>query len=77
MDKKEIRYFIILFVCSIILWPLLDYCTTLITNEVFEYSVYEHVLEPVIFSFLITLIFMFGLNNKCNDIKINKKNSKK
>ena len=62
MDKNIRNYFIPLLVCGLILWPSLDYCTSLLTEELFEYSVYDHILEPVVFAFLMTLVFMFNLN---------------
>lgn len=74
MDKNIRNYFMPIFVCGLILWPVLDYCTSLLTEEIFEYSVYDHILEPVIFAFLMTLVFMFNINNfQCEVKKTNKK----
>ena len=70
-DKKSIftpertpRFFIIeslaIAIASIILWPLFDLLFDSMRGNNFTWSVYEHLLSPIIFAIVITIIeFVF------------------
>ncbi len=54
INRGTIKYLVILIiavaVCGMILYPLFDLVLCkFITNSVFEYSVYSHVIQPIIF----------------------------
>ena len=61
IDNPKIQtliFFATILILSLILWPLLDFLSCLIfTRSAFAYSVRDHVLEPILFSALMTLIF--------------------
>lgn len=58
-------------VMGMILYPLLDYLFyTFITRSPFEYSVFQHIVEPIIFGYTFGLVFSAG------NLKSNKKSKK-
>ena len=61
IDDPKIQtlvFFGAILVLSLALWPLIDFLSSLIfTHSNFTYSVKDHVLEPILFSALMTLIF--------------------
>lgn len=61
IDNPKIQtliFFVTILVLSLILWPLLDFLSCLIfTHSNFAYSAKDHLLEPVLFSALMTLVF--------------------
>ncbi|MBR5669909.1 hypothetical protein IKX12_02405 [Candidatus Saccharibacteria bacterium] len=61
IDNPKIQtliFFVTILVFSLILWPLIDLLSSLIfTRSGFAYSVKDHVLEPILFSALMTLVF--------------------
>ncbi len=61
IDNPKIQtliFFVTILVLSLILWPLLDFLSSLIfTHSSFAYSVKDHLLEPILFSALMTLVF--------------------
>lgn len=49
---------IALIVAAMIIWPLLDmFLCNVFTNSEFHYSVFEHVVEPIIFGVIAGIIF--------------------
>ncbi len=61
IDNPKIQtliFFATILVLSLILWPLLDFLSSLIfTHSTFAYSVKDHLFEPLLFSALMTLVF--------------------
>ena len=61
LDDPKVQtlvFFVTILVLCLILWPLLDFLSCLIfTHSSFTFSVGSHILEPVAFSALMTLIF--------------------
>ena len=61
IDNPKIQtliFFVTILVLSLILWPLLDFLSSLIfTHSAFAYSVKDPLLEPLLFSALMTLVF--------------------
>ena len=65
MDKKNenpktqaVIFFFTTAVISFILWPLLDlFWRTVITHSPFNYTFQDYILEPLIFTAVITLVF--------------------
>jgi len=61
IDDPKIQtlvFFVAILVLSLALWPLIDFLSSLIfTHSGFSYSVRDHILEPILFSALMTLIF--------------------
>lgn len=66
IDNPKIQtliFFATILILSLILWPLLDFLSCLIfTHSAFAYSVKDHLLEPVLFSALMTLVFFIVPN---------------
>ena len=61
-DKNSIKYLILeivsISVAGIILWPLLDLLYhNIITHSPFTYSVFDHIVEPIIFGCIAGLVF--------------------
>lgn len=55
---QTLIFFATILILSLILWPLLDFLSSLIfTHSAFAYSIKDHLLEPVLFSALMTLVF--------------------
>lgn len=64
---NKIGQFIVLAIAGIILWPLLDMAYTgLLTHHMIHYTLARHVLAPVIFSAIFTLIdaICFGIDKE-------------
>ena len=62
IEKNSIKYLILdvvsISVAGIILWPILDLLYhNLITNSPFTYSVFEHVVEPIIFGCIMGIMY--------------------
>ena len=62
IEKNSVKYLILeivaISVAGIILWPLFDFLYhTFITNSPFNYSVFEHIVEPIIFGCVAGLVF--------------------
>ena len=75
IDRGNAKYFIMIAVatavCGIIIYPILDLIVCkFITNSEFEYSVLDHVIEPVLFGFVFGVSFWVGT-------KVSKKLDKK
>ena len=50
---------------GVIIWPLLDlFLCKVINNSPFIYSVHEHIIEPIIFGFIISLIIDLTFRKK-------------
>jgi uncharacterized RDD family membrane protein YckC len=80
-DEQEIKnpvlaffvYLAVTCIAAIVIWPLLDFLwCAIFTHTDFNYSVNEHLLEPLIFSLIFTLIFYLPPL-----IKLSRKKSKK
>ena len=55
---QTLIFFATILILSLVLWPLLDLLSCLIfTHSGFSYSIKDHILEPVLFSALMTLVF--------------------
>ena len=55
IERGTIKYLVVLIiavaVCGMILYPLFDFAYyKLITNSEFVYSIYNHIIQPIIFS---------------------------
>ena len=62
IEKGSIKYLIILIILislfGMILYPLFDLVYyKLITNKEFVYSIKNHIIEPIIFGFILGIIF--------------------
>ena len=60
--KKGTKYYILLIlavaICGIILYPLLDMLWyKFITHSEFEYSIYEHIVQPIIFALVYGIVY--------------------
>ena len=55
---------LLLFVFCLILWPLFDYLFCLITKTSFSFKIFNHVIEPFIFTITYTVIDMVTINKK-------------
>ena len=56
-EKGTIQYLVALIisisVCGMILYPIFDLILCkFITNSVFEYSIHEHIIQPILFGFI-------------------------
>ena len=64
--KRTVKFFIVnVVVCSIIgmiIWPLLDIIFCGIFGHTFEYSVSDHIIQPVIAMVIVTIIEFVGWN---------------
>ncbi|MBR5418929.1 hypothetical protein IK110_01640 [Candidatus Saccharibacteria bacterium] len=81
IDDPKIQtlvFFVAILVLSLVLWPLIDFLSCLIfTHSNFAYSVKDHILEPILFSALMTLIFFVVPNfRKARAAKKSKANKK-
>ena len=62
MEKESIKHLIVLIIAisifGMILYPLFDliYCK-FITNNVFVYSVNEHIIKPITFGIILGIVF--------------------
>ena len=68
IEKGSIKYLVLLIISvslfSLVLYPLLDLLVCkFITNSTFEYSVIDHIVEPIIFSIIFSLT-VFVLDRK-------------
>ena len=55
---QALVFFILTIIISLILWPLLDLLLcAFLTHSDFHYSFNNHILEPLIFSTIFTLVF--------------------
>ena len=75
IERGSTKYFIMLAVatavCGVIIYPILDLIVCkLITNSQFEYSVVDHVIEPIIFGIVFGTSYWAGT-------KISSKSNKK
>ena len=62
IDKGSIKYLILeivsISIAGIILWPLLDLIYhNVITHSPFTYSVFEHIVEPILFGCIMGTVF--------------------
>lgn len=62
--ERTFKFFIIDFltiaIASIIIWPLLDLLFAAIRGNAFTWTVQEHILSPIIFAFIVTVVeFVF------------------
>ena len=45
-------------VCGMILYPLFDFILCkFITNSNFEYSVHQHIIQPILFAFIYGIVY--------------------
>lgn len=50
---------------GVIIWPLLDlFLCKVITKTSFIYSVHEHIIEPIIFGFIVSIIIDLTFRKK-------------
>ena len=61
VERGSVKYYAVEFVClvvaAIIIWPLLDMLICAVfTHSEFAYSVPQHILEPILFAAIFTLI---------------------
>ena len=54
--KYYILYFIFYTAFTMIIWPVIDLIIDSINNKSFEYSVGSHVIAPLIFGVIVTLV---------------------
>ena len=62
IERGSVKYLIALIlavaVCGVILYPLFDFILCkFITNSNFEYSIHQHIIQPVIFALVYGLVF--------------------
>ena len=62
IERGTKKYLIVLIlavaVCGMILYPLFDFILCkYITKSTFEYSVYKHVIQPILFAFIYGVTF--------------------
>lgn len=57
-------------IMGIILYPLFDYVLCkFITNSQFIYSVHQHIVQPILFGFIIAIVLYVPILNKKNKEK--------
>ena len=54
--KYYILYFVLYAIVVMIVWPLIDWIIDSINNKSFEYTVGSHIIAPIIFAAIFTLI---------------------
>ena len=61
IERGTIKYLIVLIiavaVCGLILYPLLDIIYCKFTKTIFEYKIYEHLIQPIIFAIIFGITF--------------------
>ena len=62
IERGTIKYLIFLIiavaVCGMILYPLFDFVLCkFITNSKFDYSIHNHIIQPIIFACVYGLVF--------------------
>ena len=57
---------VLLFVFCLILWPLFDYLFCLITKASFSFKLFNHVIEPLIFTITYTIADILLFKKKSN-----------
>ena len=73
---QAIIYFVTVLVISFILWPLLDFFwISVISHSDFNYNFSDYIIEPLIFTVIMTALFFIPLIRKEN--KKTKKTKKK
>ena len=66
---QAVIYFVAVFIISLILWPLLDsFWSGVITHTEFAYNPKEYIVEPLVFAFIMTLIFYVPIIVKHNKV---------
>lgn len=72
IKKSSVKYLILeivsISIAGIILWPLLDYLYhTLLTQSPFNYSVFNHIVEPIIFGCVVGTVYWLFDRKKSQD----------
>jgi uncharacterized membrane protein len=67
VKTQAIIYFVSVFIASLVLFPLLDlFWTNVITHSEFQYNANEYIIQPLIFSVIITLVLYVPLVTRHN-----------